>query len=296
VIRGTFLRVLTLLLFAGDAGAQPWERAVFEEVALEYRLAGTGEPVVLIHGGVFADGLEPLASSRVILKEHRVLTWHRVGYARSSSSAGHADILSQAAQLAQLMNRLELPRAHVVGHSSGGLIALQLALDHPARVHSLVLLEPALPVVGVANTGIPLALEAYRRGDREGAIERFMRSVAGANWRDGIDRELPLAFGQAVADAPAFFEQELPAVRAWQFDENDARRIRAPALAVMGGKSPAISASWPARQAFLLAHLPIAEAYVLQDATHMLAFHGADVLARRLRRFFADHPIAAGSR
>jgi pimeloyl-ACP methyl ester carboxylesterase len=296
VSRCTILRVLTLLLFAGGVGAQPWERAVLEAVTLEYRLAGAGDPVVVIHGGVFADGLEPLASSPVILRKHRVLTWHRVGYARSGPSPGHADIPSQAAQLGQLMNRLELPRAHVVGHSSGGLIALQLALDHPARVQSLVLLEPALPIAGVANPGIPLAIEAYRRGDREGAIDRFMRSVAGADWRENIERELPLALGQALADAPAFFEQELPAVRAWRFDENDARRVRAPALAVMGGRSPAISASWPARQAFLLAHLPNVEACVLEDATHMLAFHDPDVLARRLRRFFADHPLAAASR
>jgi pimeloyl-ACP methyl ester carboxylesterase len=296
VSRCTILRVLTLLLFAGGLGAQPWERAVLEDVTLEYRLAGTGDPVVLIHGGVFADGLEPLAISPVLLRKHRVLTWHRVGYARSGPSPGHADIPSQAAQLEQLMIRLGLPRAHLIGHSSGGLIALQLALDHPARVQSLVLLEPALPIAAVANPGIPLAIEAYRRGNREGAIDRFMRSVAGANWREGIERELPLALGQALADAPAFFEQELPAVRAWRFDESDARRVRAPALAVMGGRSPAVSASWPARQAFLLAHLPNVEAWMHEDATHMLAFHDPDVLARRLRQFFAAHPLAAGSR
>jgi pimeloyl-ACP methyl ester carboxylesterase len=47
-----------------------------------------------------------------------------------------------------LLRELAIERAHIVGHSSGGLIALQLALDHPELVRSLALLEPALPVEG----------------------------------------------------------------------------------------------------------------------------------------------------
>lgn len=288
------LYVLSLLLATGAVNSQPWQRAALGDVTLEYRLAGTGDPVVFVHGGIFADGLEPLASSPE-LKTFRVLTWHRAGYARSGPAAGNAAIARQAAQLDQLMQRLELPRAHLVGHSSGALIALQLALEHPARVHSLVLLEPALPVA-VVNPGIPRAIETYQRGDREGAIDEFMRSVAGPDWRRDIERELPLALGQAVADAPAFFEQELPAVRAWQFSEDDARRIRIPVLAVMGGRSPGISASWPARHAFAKAHFPEVQSWVLEGATHMVAFHHPDLLARRLRRFFADHPLAPGTR
>ena len=137
---------------AGAVNAQPWGRAVFEDVTLEYRLVGSGDAVVFIHGGVFADGLAPLSSAPALVARHRVLTWRRVGYARSGPAAGHADIESQAAQLAQLMQRLDLPRAHVVGHSSGGLIALQFALDHPDRVQSLVLLEPALSIPGVEQS------------------------------------------------------------------------------------------------------------------------------------------------
>ena len=218
---------------------RPWQRALLPEVTLEYRVTGKGDAVVFIHGGLFADGLEPLARSRVLQARHRVLEWHRVGYGRSGPAAGHADIASQAAQLVQLMQRVGMPRAHVVGHSSGGLIALQLALDHPERVASLVLLEPALPVPGVTSPGIALALQAYERGDRVAAIDIFMRSVAGDSWRKDIEREMPYPFRQALPNAPAFFEQELPAVRAWQFAETDARGIFAPVLAVMGGRQSA---------------------------------------------------------
>jgi pimeloyl-ACP methyl ester carboxylesterase len=217
-----------------------------------------------------------------------VLEWHRVGYARSGPAAGHAEIAAQAEQLAQLMLRVDMPRAHVVGHSSGGLIALQLARDHPQRVASLVLLEPALPVPGVGSPGIAQSLQAYERGDRAGAIDIFMRSVAGDSWRQDIAGELPDPMRAALAHAATFFEQELPAVRAWPFDAAGARGIAVPVLAVMGGGSPQVSASWPRRQEFLLAHLPQVEAHVLPGARHMLALQAGATLAQRLDEFFGE--------
>lgn len=55
--------------------------------------------------------------------------------------AGPVSIEQQAAQCQALLGRLRIGRAHVVGHSSGANIALQLALDAPAMVGSLALLE-----------------------------------------------------------------------------------------------------------------------------------------------------------
>jgi pimeloyl-ACP methyl ester carboxylesterase len=283
--------ILLLVLQPCGERERSWQRVLLPEVTLEYRVTGTGDAVVFIHGGLFADGLEPLARSRALRARHRILEWHRVGYARSGPAAGHTAIAAQAAQLVQLMDRVGMTRAHVVGHSSGGLIALQLALGHPERVASLVLLEPALPVPGVASPGIAQALQAYERGDRMGAIDIFMRAVAGDSWVKDIQREIPRPFRQTLADAPAFFEQELPAVRAWQFSETDARGISAPVWAVMGERSPRVSANWSKRQEFLLAHLPHVEAYVLPGARHMLALQEPSTLAQRLCEFFARHPV-----
>ena len=118
-----------------------------------------------------------------------------------------------------------------------------------------------------------------------GAIDAFMRAVAGSDWREHVEREIPLGLSQALADAPAFFEQELPAVRAWQFGEAEARQVRVPVLAVTGGNSGKVSANWPTRQAFLMKHLPEVEAYVLDGASHMLALEDPHTLAARIMQF-----------
>jgi pimeloyl-ACP methyl ester carboxylesterase len=85
------------------------------------------------------------------------------------------------------MGYLGIERAHVVGHSLGGNIALQLALDTRDMVHSLALLEPARPMVpsGTASEFARAVygptFEHYRSGDMAGAVVAFMRGVCGAN-------------------------------------------------------------------------------------------------------------------
>ena len=174
------------------------------------------------------------------------MTYHRIGYAGSSRVAGSVSLAQQAAHLVALMRHLGMQRAHLVGHSSGGNIILQLALDAPEMVGSLAVLEPALPVEAsgserLLSTRAFMApvMERYRAGDKAGAVDGFMRGVTGPDYRVALDRVLPEAFGEAVASADTFFGQELPAVGQWSFRREDARRITQPVLAVVGEKSKA---------------------------------------------------------
>jgi pimeloyl-ACP methyl ester carboxylesterase len=112
-------------------------RAKIDGVELEYDVRGSGEPVVLVHAGIFADWFKPLVAEPALASRYQVVSYHRVGYARSSRVAGPVSIAEQAAYLRGLMRHLGNERAHLVGHSSGGNIALQLALDAPQLVHSL---------------------------------------------------------------------------------------------------------------------------------------------------------------
>ena len=274
------------------------KRADIDGTDLEYSDRGTGEPVVLMHAGLCAASFEPLLDEPA-LAGHRLIAYHRAGYAGSSHPSGAVSIAAHAAHCRGLMRHVGVEHAHVVGHSSSADIALQLALDDPTAVRSLTLLEPALmDVPSRARWGRAVAVpavERYREGDRAGAVDMWMRGVAGERYRAVLDRVLPGAFEQAVADAPTFFEQELPAVQQWQFGQADARRVTQPALAVLGGRSREVSPVWEERHALLLAWLPNVSPFVLEGATHLLHLQNPRGMAEALAGFISRHALAGAA-
>ena len=135
----------------------------------------------------------------------------------------------------------------MVGHSYGGVIALQLALDAPDAVHSLALLEPALFMVPSAQQfgdAMGPVVQMYEAGNKTGAVDRFLQIVVGPEYRSVLDRVLPGAFAQAVADADTFFRFEDPALDQWSFTQAEAGRITQPVLAVVGADSHALWPGW----------------------------------------------------
>jgi pimeloyl-ACP methyl ester carboxylesterase len=225
------------LVVHGTRDEVEMNRAVLDGVELEYELHGDGEPVMLIHPGIFADWFTPLLQEAALTSRYRLVHYHRVGCAGSSRVPGPVSLARQAAHSRFLMQHLGIARAHVVGHSSSGNIALQLALDAPEVVQSLAVLEPALMSVPSATTSrafVGAAVQLYRGGDKAGAVDSFLRGTCGPGYRAVLDRVLPGAFDQQVADAETFFEQELPALQQWSFRQEDAKRVIQPVLGVVG--------------------------------------------------------------
>jgi pimeloyl-ACP methyl ester carboxylesterase len=134
------------------------------------------------------------------------------------------------------------------------------------------------------------AVERYRAGDTQGAVDTFFRGVFG-DYRGPLEQGLPGAFDQAVSDADAFFTQELPALwQRWSFTKKDARHITQPVLVVTGENS---AATFPERAELLLSWLPNAEPFELPDATHLLHVQNPRGTAEALVAFFARHPLTA---
>ena len=268
------------------------QRAPVDGIELEYEIQGAGEPVVLMHAGVCAEFFRPLAEP--LAARHAVLRYHRAGYAGSGRVDGPLGFADQAAHCRALMRHVGFERAHVVGHSSSASMALQLALDAPEAVQSLVLMDAARPAVPspaqqqfVQTVAAP-ALERYMAGDLVSAVDTWMRGVCGPDYRDALERVLPGAIEQAVADAATFFGQELPAVMEWKFGPKEAAQIRRPALVVTGANS---IATFHERGRLLLDWLPNAGSFDLPDATHLLQVENPGALAEALGAFFARHPM-----
>src|SRR5262245_10132488 len=154
----------------------PMNRAQIGGNTFEYEVRGAGEPVVLVHGSHIADAFVPLLAEPVLTDRYQLLLYHRRGFAGSTHPAGPLSIAQQAVDCRAVMQYLGVPCAHIVGHSYGGAIALQLALDAPEVVHSLALLEPALLMVPSAQQFMEAmgpVFQLYEAGNKTGAVDGF---------------------------------------------------------------------------------------------------------------------------
>ena len=265
------------------------QRAEINGTTLEYEERGSGEPVVFIHGALVGDTYRPLMVEPA-LNGYRVIGYHRRGYSGSSSPQGQLSIADHARDCLGLMRKLEATPAHVIGHSSGAIIAIQLVLDAPEAVRSLSLLEPALLDVhsgpALVET-LAASVPTYESGDRAAAVDTFFRGVCGNDYRQVIETTLPGAPEQAVADADSFFSGEFPAIAQWQFSKADAARISQPVLSVLGANTEA-SIGLPVYTEInqrVLEWFPHAEGFVLPKAAHLLQVENPRDMAERLASF-----------
>ncbi len=281
------------------------DQAVVNGVTLEYDVQGEGEPVVLVHGGLLADENAPLMREPSLTDGYRVINYHRRGFAGSSRPPGRATIGDQAADLRALLDHLGVERAHVVGHSLGGVIAVQLALDAPERVQTLTLLEPALmgaiaraeaannPHAAASQeqfmAGMADVRRIYETGDKRAALEAFLETRAGDAFRGVLDWLLQSGeFDQAVADADTFLLIEMPAAFAWTFTPEDAARLRQPVLSVLGAHSP--QRAQRVHQV-LQRWVPQTESLVLPNADHALPLMDPPGIAAAIAGWLARNPM-----
>jgi pimeloyl-ACP methyl ester carboxylesterase len=258
---------------------------------LEYEETGNGEPVLMIHGALVADALAPLLREPALAGRYRLIRYRRRGHGGSEPLAGAFSLAQQAQDAAALLDALGVRSAHVVGHSAGGAIALQLALDHPRRVHSLVGLEPAVfPAVASAalmETTGPV-LEAFHAGDIGKALDLWMSLVDAADWRSAAATRLPGAVEQTEKDASTFFLQELPTVRDWVFDPARTNAIPQPVLYLLGGES---GVSFQAAAQYFRSLVPHAEHAVVPGVNHLMMVRDPKRVAEPIADFLRRHPI-----
>jgi pimeloyl-ACP methyl ester carboxylesterase len=269
------------------------ERADINGVTLEYEVQGSGEPVVFIHGAHMGDTYRPLMAEPS-LKDYKLIRYHRRGYAGSSRPDGPLPVSGHAADCLALLRKLNAVPAHVVGHSSGGVIALQLALDAPEAVRSLTLLEPALLEVASGAAffeAVGPAVQMYEAGDRAGAVDAFLKAACGEDYRRAVDAQIPGAVEQAAADADAFFTGELPAVGAWTFTAANAAGVTQPVLSVLGADSDAAIGIplFGEIHERVLEWFPNAKPFVLSEAAHLLQVENPHDMAEGLAAFLASN-------
>ena len=263
-------------------------------VELEYEVVGAGEPVLLI-SPVIADGFLPLLSEPALADRYQLIRYHKRGWVGSTHTPPPVTIADHSADAAALLDHLGMPRAHVAGHSSGAAVAAQLALDNPATVRTLILLELSLFSVPSGEAFFQQAapvFEAYGSGDHEGALVMFMSAVSGLDsptCRAVLDQHVPGALAQAVKDADTFFGVELPALAEWSFSSKQAATIVQPVLSVLGADTQQL---WVEVADFLRSLLPDVETCTIDGVGHLLHIQRPEPVARAMAEFLGRHPMS----
>lgn len=163
------------------------------DLDLYYEVHGAGPPLLLI-GGLGADLtlLAPLTER--LARSHQVIVFDNRGAGRSGKPDLPYSIPLLAADTVGLLDALGIGRAHLLGMSMGGRIALEIALDHPGRVDRLVLV--ATSAAGRGRLTLSWPMRVMRAARRLGLVRRahpqpdfaFRRQLAASVSYSAVDR------------------------------------------------------------------------------------------------------------
>lgn len=154
-----------------EAGADGPERLVLNLPAHAISVATGGDqesnatPALLLHG-FGGDANNWLFNLEALGADRPVFAVDMPGHGQSTKQVGNGSLAEMAEIVGQLIESLEVKRVHLVGHSMGGAIALQFALDNPGSVASLSLISAAgLPGTKPNRDYLDGFVEARRRKD-----------------------------------------------------------------------------------------------------------------------------------
>ncbi|HXF61242.1 MAG TPA: alpha/beta hydrolase [Caldilineaceae bacterium] len=247
-----------------------------------------GLPMLLLHGS-FASGRwwEPFLS--ILPTAILAVAPDLRGCGASDKPDGGYAIEEQAEDVWALVQALQWDEFDLVGHASGGAIAVEYALRHPTTVRTLALVDSA-PVEGVFSPLETLRLLEQMRTDREllaQALAVLMPTFPGSA-SDGSPDERAF-FQQLVSDAqamaPAAFTAVAEALARWN-RFGDARRLTMPALVLWGDQDVVVDRDAMTRT--LIAIPGAANMEVLRGVGHSPMIEAPVRLAERLIDFITD--------
>jgi 3-oxoadipate enol-lactonase len=241
-------------------------------VRIAWERRGTGEPLLLIHGLGYARwGWEPVADR--FAEAHEVVLFDNRGIGESDAPPGPYSVPDLALDAVAVLDAAGVERAHVLGTSLGGMIALQLVLDHPARVDKLVL--ACTTPGGAGSAPMPertVQLLAEAQGvPAEIALRRFVENAFAAH-PDPAQIERIMRHRIATAQSPAAWAAQASAGAA--FDVWDRLgEIGAQTLVLTGDQDAVVD---PKNSDLLVARIPEARLEVFAGAGHLFFWEQPD--------------------
>lgn len=201
---------------------------------------GSGPPLVLLHGGGSTAQTSFGAVMPALARAHRVIAPEQQTYGHSGDRPGPLSFEQMADDTAALLAQLGVAQADVLGFSNGGVVAMQLAMRHPAVVRRLIVCSSYY-----AHAGMP---PQFWQGFDHATMADMPPALRDAFVAASPDRaQVPVRFAKQVALMKGFHDIPEAALRA----------IAAPTL-VMVGDRDVMSVEHAAQLARLLPHARLA--------------------------------------
>jgi pimeloyl-ACP methyl ester carboxylesterase len=285
-----------LLASPAVAEFEEWEIVLHGRRAV-YRVAGSGPPVVLIHGMLNSSSHWQGVASR-LAADHTVIAPDLIGHGDSAAPRGDYSLGAHAASIRDLLAAIGVERATIVGHSLGGGVAMQFFYQFPQRVERLALISsgglgrevgPVLRTAALPGTSALLSLTIHPRllwAIRETGARMRSRGIGAGAYLQAVARALrPL---QSKASREAFLQtlRAVIDVRGQRVSATDRLYLleAIPTLIVWGERDNTI----PVKHG-RAAHetIPHSHFKTLPRAAHFPNLEDPDGLAAALREFIA---------
>lgn len=240
---------------------------------------GEGAPLLCLHG--IGGAAHLWAATAAGLPGHQILAWNQPGYGGTAL----INPLTFPALADTLAARLDAPQVDLLGHSMGGMIAMEFALRHPARIRRLILYATT-PAFGGRDPAFAQEFLAARLGPLNAGktMAECAAALAGGMCGPGADPAAEPAIIAAMAEVPeASYRATLACLTS--FDRRaEIASITAPTLCLAGELDKAAPARTMARMAETI---PGARYAVVAGAGHMLHMEQPASFQAALRDFLA---------
>ncbi|MDB5121870.1 MAG: Pimeloyl-ACP methyl ester carboxylesterase [Sphingobacteriales bacterium] len=121
---------------------QVGQYAPINGINMYYEIHGSGEPLVLIHGGGSTINTTFSKILSMLAKTHQAIAVELQAHGRTSDRNSPESFEQDADDVAELLNQLNIPKANIFGFSNGGSTTLQIAIRHPQIVNKLIAVSP----------------------------------------------------------------------------------------------------------------------------------------------------------
>lgn len=251
-----------------------------------YVVEGVGPPILLIHGvGARLDNWDGVAAA--LSCNFKVVRYDLRGHGQSSKAPGQYSLQMFADDAVGLLDHLGIARAHVAGHSLGGMIAITLAVRHPPRVDRLAVLSAAA---------------GRTEEERRKVIERIAliaSGIPGDHFKNSLPRWFTDEFRAANPDLmeqyatrnkendPACYAAAYTVLATGEVGPELAR-VNAPTLVVTGEHD---LGSNPRMARFIHAGIANSELHILPRLRHSILVEAPSTVAGLLEPFFQGRSV-----